>query len=168
MSSKKCRRRFINLFIRPKQPATGTEAPESSEPTGAASHPADLTAATQDLPQTLPDESDDCCDRRRTEARYVHAYTLLKDVLQGYPGCFGTFDFELSEEPEHFDDATFKRKLNDLLKSRQTSIQDKSKWTKVKDIIGSIYTASSPFAKTFLQVASSSQSVCRDLPIYAS
>ena len=100
--------------------------------------------------------------------RYVHAYTLLKDVIQHYPGCFGTFDFELSEEPEHFDDATFKRKLNDLLKSRQTSIQDKSKWTKVKDIIGSIYTASSPFAKTFLQVASSSQSVCRDLPIYAS
>ena len=67
------------LFIQPKQPATGTEAPKTSDPTGTAGHPADLMAATQDLPQPLPDESDDCCDRRRTEARYVHAYTLLKD-----------------------------------------------------------------------------------------
>jgi hypothetical protein len=104
--------------------------------------------------------SDDYGDRKRTEERYFEAFKLLKEAIQGYQHTWGSFEFdELSGEPEGFDDALFKGKINAALESRQEAIKDKSMFTKGKHILESIYTSLSPLATNFLKIASSAQSV---------
>ena len=72
-------------------------------------------------------------DRQRAEERYFQAFNLLKQAIQSYRGTWGAFEFEeLSGEPEEFDDALFKTKINAALESRQTAIKDRSMSNKCK------------------------------------
>lgn len=103
---------------------------------------------------------DDYRDQIRTEERYFEAFKLLKETVRDYQGVWGSFEFDgLSGEPEFFDDAVFKSKINVALESHQNDIKDMSIFAKGKQIIESIYTSLSPLSKNLLKIAGNAQSV---------
>lgn len=111
------------------------------------------------LPETAATCSGDYRDQQRTKERYLEALNLLKEAIRGYQGVWGSFEFdELTGEPEKFDDALFKTKINAALESRQNAIKDESTFNKAKQVIESIYTSLSPLAKN-LMIARDAQSV---------
>jgi hypothetical protein len=102
----------------------------------------------------------DSGDRRRAKARYKEAATLLEQSVKFRQGNWGSFDFQdLSGEPESLDDSQFRNKINLALATRETSIKDKSAWSKCRYTVECIFTALSPFAKNFLIIAKDGQSV---------
>jgi hypothetical protein len=123
--------------------------------------PAPITTATSSQTnQTSQVVSDDYNDRQRVQSRYKEAAIQLKDAIKIRKGPWGSFDFEeLSGEPEGFDDAQFKNKINAALISRETSIKDRNGWSKFTDAIERVFTAFSPFAKNFLTVAKNADAV---------
>jgi hypothetical protein len=114
---------------------------------------------TQESPHAV---AGDHGDRQRTEERYCEAASLLEKAVKGRRdhGDSESFNFpELSGEPEKFDDAQFREKVNAALEARKAAIENPTGWSKCKDTVQCIYQASSPFAKNFLAIASSAQSV---------
>lgn len=111
-------------------------------------------------PETVPTFTEDYRDQQRAKERYLEAIKLLKEAIRDYQGIWGPFEFdELTGEPEKFDDALFKTKINAALESHQKAIEDKSIFNKVKQVIESLYTSLSPLAKNFLMIARDAQSV---------
>ena len=101
-------------------------------------------------------------DRRRTTLRYLEALKLLQKVTEGQQihGKWGAFELpELIGEPERFDDAEFRKKIDKVLDSMRPHCRDRSLLGKCKTIIESIFTASSAFAKNFLNIAQQAASV---------
>jgi hypothetical protein len=72
-----------------------------------------IPAAETVVEEAIPADVDNYRDQKRTEERYFEALKLLREALQGYHGVWGSFEFdELTGEPEKFDDALFKTKIN--------------------------------------------------------
>jgi hypothetical protein len=143
MSNKETRHTFKRLMSRSK----GRETPS---PTVIAT-PSHSTQAVN---------NDDYDDQRRVLSRYKEAATQLKEAIKIRRGSSDPFDFEeLSDEPEDFDDAQFKNKINAILTSRETSTKDKNGWSKFTYTLECVFTALSPFAKNFLTIAKNAQSV---------
>lgn len=53
----------------------------------------------------------------------------------------------------------FKNKINAALIARETSIKDRKGWSKLTDAVECVFTALSPFAKSFVIVVNNAQSV---------
>ena len=107
-------------------------------------------------------------DRQRAQIKYVEAATQLKTAIRIRKGSWDSFNFdfeELSGEPEGFDDSQFKNKINEVCKSRETSIKDRKGWSKFAYAIECVFTAFSPFAKNFLIIANNAQSVLPLIPV---
>jgi hypothetical protein len=108
----------------------------------------------------VSDVEKDSGDRRRAKARYKEAASLLERSIKTRQGSWGSFDFQdLSGEPEDFDDSRFRNKINMALATRESSIKDRTTWSKCKYTVECIFTALSPFAKNFLMIAKGAQSV---------
>jgi hypothetical protein len=145
MNNKETRHRFKRLTSRSK----GKETP--SPTTTATSSPGAQTSQLLD---------NDYSDRQRVQSRYQEAATQLKEAIKIRKGPSDSFEFEeLSGEPECFDDAQFKNKINAILTSRETSVTDRNKWSKFTYTVECVFTAFSPFAKNFLTIAKNAQSV---------
>jgi hypothetical protein len=110
--------------------------------------------------QTSQAVTNDYNDRQRAQSRYNEAAIQLKEAIKIHKDRWGSFDFEeLSGEVEGFDDSQFKNKINAILTSRETSIKDRSGWSKFTYAVECVFTAFSPFAKNFLMIAKDARSV---------
>lgn len=128
-------------------------SPATSQTTAATSSQNNQSQACQPLNNNYD-------DRQRAQIRYKEAATELNEAIKIRKGLWGSFDLEeLSGEPEGLDDAQFKNKINETLISRETSIKDRKGWSKFTYAVECVFTALSPFAKSFLQVANNAQSV---------
>ena len=108
----------------------------------------------------IPQAADEYNDRQQAQIRYKEAADRLKEAIKIRKGAWDFFDFEeLSGEPEGFDDAQFKNKINAVFISRETSIKDRKGWSKFTYTVECVFTAFSPFAKNFLVIATNAQSV---------
>ena len=102
----------------------------------------------------------DCNDRQVALNRYRKAVDQLKEAIKIHKSPLGSLDFdELSDEPENFDDLQFRHKINAILISRETSIQDRQGWSKFTYAVECVFTALSPLAKNFLTATKDAQSV---------
>jgi len=121
--------------------------------------------STQNNQNDIDDSSiieDDFGDRRRVKARYKAAATLLRESIESCQSNWESFDFqELSDEPEDFNDAQFRNKINLALASKEDSIKDRTASSKCRYTVECIFTALSPFAKNFLTIAKEGQAVMR-------
>ena len=115
---------------------------------------------TRTVPQSAEIFDTDVNDRKETKERFVNAATFLQQSLKLWQeDSENPLNFpELAGEPETFD-SQFRKKLNQVLDSRKESIEDKSAWSKFGETIVGIFTALSPFAKNFLNVAMEGQAV---------
>jgi hypothetical protein len=123
--------------------------------------PANPTS-TQTTRGSPPRIEGDYGDRQRTNERYLEAAVLLEQAVKGRreQGDSDSYDFlEISGEPEKFDDAQFRNKINLALESRKGAIKDQTALSKCKNTVGCIFAALSPFAKNFLIIANDAQSV---------
>src|SRR5271154_117386 len=96
----------ISSWIRGKKPPPNTSP---ANPTS--------TPTTQGSPPRI---EGDYGDRQRTNERYLEAAALLERTVKGRRerGDSDSFDFlEISGEPEKFDDAQFRNKINYALES---------------------------------------------------
>ena len=101
--------------------------------------------------QTSQVSNTDYNDRQLAQIRYKEAADRLKEAIKIRKGPWRSFDFEeLSGEPEGFDDSQFKNKINAVLISRESSINDRKGWSKFTYAVECVFTAFSPFAKNFL------------------
>jgi hypothetical protein len=99
-------------------------------------------------------------DKERTVRRYIEATKLLEGVVKGQEGRWKVFDFpELKGEPDEFNDALFKDKLNLAMEAKRNAIKNQTAWDKCKHIVQCSCTALSPFAKNFLLIAKEGSSV---------
>jgi hypothetical protein len=99
-------------------------------------------------------------DRQQVEDRYVQAATLLKEAVKGCQNPWESFDFlDLSGEMEEFNDSQFRDKINTVLTRFKNSINDQTAWEKCGQAVRSVFTALSPFAKSFLLIAKEGQTV---------
>ena len=122
--------------------------------------PQPITLPQDNQSQTPQEANTNYNDRQLAQARYKEAANRLKKAIEVRRGSWDSFDFEeLTGEPERFDDPQFKNKINTVLMSRKTSIQDRKGWTKFTYAVECVFTAFSPFAKNFLTVAKDAQSV---------
>ena len=100
-----------------------------------------------------------CGDRERTRDRYREAARLLHEAVNERDE-WKAFDFpELSGEPEAFNDAQFKDKIDKVLHSRNPAMKELSGWGKCTYAIQCAFAAFSPFAKNFLLIAKDAQAV---------
>ena len=105
-------------------------------------------------------------DRERTNERYLEAVSLLHHAVKGNQeySNFESLDFlELVGEPEKFNDSQFREKINIAMESREKAVKDSSAWSKCKNTVECMFVALSPFAKNFLSIAQSAQSVLQTL-----
>jgi hypothetical protein len=118
------------------------------------------TSPALNIPQPTVNIEADLSDRKETKERFLKAASLLRQSLKGWQDDDGVpMDFpELAGEPETFD-SQFREKLNMVLDGRKESIKDKSSWSKCAETVEGIFTALSPFAKTFLIIAKEGSSV---------
>lgn len=100
-------------------------------------------------------------DRERTIERYIESAKLLKESIaesQGHQwGLFGLPD--LNGKAEDFDDTEFAKQINGALMSRKSIVKDRKALGKCQQAAVSLLIAMSPFAKNFLLMAQSAQSV---------
>ena len=98
-------------------------------------------------------------DRVRTEIRYVEAVKQLQESLKRRQANWESFnspEFDISPNdpfPQTRD------RIMRIIDERKGSIKNVNFWSKGKQAMERIFTATSPFAKTFLQAASQGQLV---------
>jgi len=108
-------------------------------------------------PSAVPNKYD---DGQLAQNRYSEAANNLKKAIETRKGSWDSFDFDgLSCEPEGHDDSKLKDKISDVFLSRQASIKDRKGWAKLTYAVECVFTAFSPFAKNFVTIAGSAQSV---------
>jgi len=130
-----------------------------------ARRPNTATTPPQDHRSQTQVANTDYNDRHLVQIRYEEAANSLKEAIKIRKGSWGPFDFEeLSGEPEGFDDSQFKNKINAVFLSREASIKDRKGWSKFTHAVECIFTAFSPFAKNFLVIAQTAQSVISPEP----
>jgi hypothetical protein len=106
-------------------------------------------------------------DKQRTGRRYLEAAKLLEGAVKGQEGRWKVFDFpELKGEPDEFNDALFKDKLNMAMESKRNAIKNQTAWEKCKHVVQCSCTALSPFAKNFLIIAKEGSSVGTVMTIF--
>lgn len=111
-------------------------------------------------PQPTVNIDADLRDRKETKERFLKAAAALRQSVKVWQDD-GSVPLDLPElagEPETFD-SQLRTKLGLILDSRKESTKDKMSWSKCGEIMEGIFTALSPFAKTFLIIAKEGQSV---------
>jgi hypothetical protein len=99
-------------------------------------------------------------DNERTRAKYLDATKLLQETVNAFEGRWGSFDFsELKGEPKDFDDSLFREKINTVMEARKNEVNDQTAWAKCRHAVQCAFTAFSPFAKNFLNIAKEGQAV---------
>lgn len=122
------------------------------------------------LPEATPPQRDEASvptpvvedynDRERALARYREATNVLSRSIENRPPQWGSFDLPgLAGDPEDFDDAQFRNKINLVITSKEASIKDRKSLSKCRNAIECLFTALSPFSKNFLTIAKEGQSV---------
>jgi hypothetical protein len=101
-------------------------------------------------------------DRKRTEKRYEKAVQQLEASLRlKFRGAnWQTFEvprFNDIIEKDPF--PQIRTDIEKMLDTREESIKDQSFWSKSKNIMGNIFTATSPIAKNLLTIAKEGSSV---------
>jgi hypothetical protein len=119
------------------------------------------TSSTPFINQGSSDSSvEESKDRQATKARYAEAAKLLENAVKGREKRWGSFELpELTGEPKDSDDLEFKEKLHLAFEAQRSKFKDQSAWAKSRRFVECIFTALSPFAKTFLHIAKEGQSV---------
>ena len=101
----------------------------------------------------------DLGDGKRTKRRYEDAARKLKQSLGFCKGNWQPFDIpEFNDVPN---DALpqVQEAIENMLKARDNAMQNPEFWSKKKRAVKRVFTAISPFAKNFLQVAKEGSSV---------
>lgn len=140
--------------------STSPAAPE--EPSNTTNHPGSLLPP-EHAPQSASESQQtthDFGDRERTKSRYEKA---AKDLEKALKLC--QKDWQPFELPK-FDDILNNDALPDvrgaienMLNAREQSMKNPDFWSKRKGTIKQIFSATSPFAKSFLQIAKQGSSV---------
>jgi hypothetical protein len=97
-------------------------------------------------------------DQRRATRRYIEAVRILEEALQEHGSPGAAFD-ELSGEPRSYSDSLFRERINATLEAQRNRVQDDSILERCKHTIQCAFTAFSPFAKNFLNIAKEALSV---------
>jgi len=124
--------------------------------------PPSPTSSGWTTPNSTPTHSDSegytYDDQRRATWRYIEAVRILWEALQVHGGPGAAFD-ELSGEPRSYSDSLFRERINAVLEAQRTRVQDDSILERCKHTIQCAFTAFSPFAKNFLNIAKEALSV---------
>lgn len=112
-------------------------------------------------PNTQPrHKSDPFGDRKRTEQRYNEAVKKLENALKLRPSNWEAFETpNLADISDNDPIPQLRAALDKMLDSRKSSIKNQDVWSKCKKTMTQIFTAMSPFAKIFLQIAKDAQAV---------
>jgi hypothetical protein len=131
-------------FLLPR--ATGPTAPESSSGTTA------TTVSTVGPPKSA--------DRLAVEERYAEAANALEQAILENKDRWGDIQFSVSrfaKEPETFDDARFRKSIQDMLAEQKKNYKNRGKWKKLCDIVQNyLYTPAAPFLKNCFEIAKNS------------
>lgn len=99
-------------------------------------------------------------DRQQSMDRYAHAETTLRKALQRGQNRWKSVEipsFGMNEE--RLDEMQLLDRVNTILDTQRSAGVAKSYWEQCKRVIQSIFTATSPFATTFLTMARNGSSV---------
>jgi hypothetical protein len=120
--------------------------------------PAQPAPSTSSQPQLH--QNDPFGDRKRTEQRYNEAVKQLENALKLGRSNWETFQIpDLTDIPDNDPIPQLRTELNKMLEVRKTSIKNQETWSKCKKAVSQMFTAMSPFAQNFLQVAKDAQQV---------
>ena len=128
------------------------------------------TSSGRTTPNTTPAHSDSdrytSDDKQRARSRYIEAVRLLEEAVKDHGGPGGTFD-ELSGEPRNYSDSLFRERINAALEAQRNRVEDQSVLQKCQHTIQCAFTAFSPFAKYFLNIAKDALSVLHTCPLHS-
>jgi hypothetical protein len=120
------------------------------------------TASSQTIGSQRIDPSNVSGDRKRTEKRYEKAIQQLEASLRlkfrganWQPFEIPTFNDIIEKDPF----PQIRMDVEKMLDTREESIKDRSFWSKSKNIMGNIFTSTSPIAKNLLTIAKEGSSV---------
>jgi hypothetical protein len=131
-------------------PENAEESPDTTNHPESLLNPEHATLSANESQQTIHDFS----DRERTKSRYEKA---AKDLEKSLKLCQG--DWQPLELPKFNDivdsDALpdVQRAIANMFNAREHAMKNPDFWTKSKGIVKRIFSATSPFAKSFLQIA---------------
>jgi hypothetical protein len=109
-----------------------------------------------------PSSPDQFGDRERTEERYDKAIAQLEESLKlRRPNWEALKIPDFKKLPETQSLPQLQVEIKKLLDARKTPIKAQTFWSKSKITMERIFTATSPFAKNFLQIAKEGVQVCR-------
>lgn len=108
--------------------------------------------------QVIHDVNRELGEDQQVKARYIQATKLLQDAVAGHQGEPFLFP-DLSGEMEEFNDMEFREKLDITIDRYKTSMKNPKALEKCRYAVQCMFTALSPFAKNFLQIARDGQAV---------
>lgn len=128
------------------------------------------TSSARMTPNSTPPHSDSegymSDDKRRARSRYIEAVRLLEEAVKDHGGPGGLFD-ELSGEPRNYSDSLFRERINAALEAQRDRVEDQSVLEKCQHTIQCAFTAFSPFAKYFLNIAKDALSVLHTCALHS-
>jgi hypothetical protein len=99
-------------------------------------------------------------DTLRTRERYEKATKALKQALEVRRNDWKSLEFTgIDKFSENGDATILQTEINNVLEARKNSIKNKTGWEKCKGIVERMFKTLSPFAKTFLNVATRADAV---------
>ena len=123
--------------------------------------PDTFSSASANLTAPSLTQLDPFGDRERTEKRYEDATAQLKKSLNISRRHWQTFEIpNFGNISENDPIPQLREQIQKTLVARMNSVKDRDFWSKGKNIIERVFTATSPFAKKFLEIAKEGQSVC--------
>ena len=142
---------------------TVSTLPENAEqPPDTTNHPGSLLNPEHAIPSTNESQqtTHDFGDRERTKSRYEKA---AKDLEKSLKLCQRDWQpFELPKFNDIVDSDALpdvQGAIENMLNAREHAMQNPDFWSKRKRTIKRIFSATSPFAKSFLQIAREGSSV---------
>jgi hypothetical protein len=131
--------------------------PRATEPTTSkfSSGTTAATASTTGSPKST--------DRLAVEKRYVDAAKALEKAILKHKDRWVDIEFSVSrfsKEPETFDDAIFRKSIEDMLAEQENKYENRGKWDKLRDIVlNYLYTPAAPFLENCFTIAQNSSQV---------
>jgi hypothetical protein len=117
--------------------------------------------------QNTPTAGEAYGDRERAKVRYLDAERLLEEAVKRHGDRCKFFDFsETTGEPEDFNDARFKDKINSTLASLKSEVNSQNAWERFEYGIQRLLAFFGPFLKNILIIAKECQSVTSSHPAH--
>jgi hypothetical protein len=146
------------------KPPIPSQSGEKAATAAVAVHVEDSTVETSAPPDNPPQYqlsiNDPYGDNTRTLTRYKDAVKRLKEALNNVQGEGKLFQVpELATLPDDVGPNQLREAINHIFEQAATRVENRSRWTKCKQVVESMYLAISPFIKNMLLIARDAQSV---------